>query len=453
MQPGSFSAVHNETFMSDTYPSVSGPLGKNPQTLSAYLAIPNDSSVSNPTSALVVDMTIDGSQGPLVAGAILKSDDKAQVQLKLIDPDTLSTIASFNELPVQTITSKDFRPAGDYFYADNRKRTVIGTAEPSVWVVSHDKTAFTGYKKFPLAGIVPSNDELQAVHPDFSGRIWFTTKGGLVGTMNGRGQVLGTYRLPNAAGIPEGEKIDNGSASDKTGGVFIASNQAMYRFDAGHKGVPVVTWREAYDYGVRTKPGQIDLGTGTTPTLMGGKYVAITDNADPKMHVLVYRRGKTVNGNRLVCSEPVFQDHTSDTENSLVATESSIVVENNYGYSDPSVTTGGKTTTPGLARIDLDSRGCHTVWTNQTISIPSVVTKMSLKNGLIYSYSKPEDLSTTDAWYFTAVDFTTGNVVYKQLAGTGALYNNHYAPVYLGPKGTLYVGVLGGIVAMKDQGR
>jgi hypothetical protein len=42
-------------------------------------------------------------------------------------------------------------------------------------------------------------------------------------------------------------------------------------------------------------------------------------------------------------------------------------------------------------------------------------------------------------------------VAWSQLAETGQLYNNHYAPVYLGPDGTLYSGVLGGIVAMRDS--
>jgi hypothetical protein len=41
-------------------------------------------------------------------------------------------------------------------------------------------------------------------------------------------------------------------------------------------------------------------------------------------------------------------------------------------------------------------------------------------------------------------------VQYSQLAGTGVLYTNHYAALHLGPDGTVYVGVFGGIVAMHD---
>ena len=78
---------------------------------------------------------------------------------------------------------------------------------------------------------------------------------------------------------------------------------------------------------------------------------------------------------------------------------------------------------------------------------------MSLETGLIYTYTKPKGPATTDPWYFTAIDFETGETVWKELAGNGSLYNNHYAGAYIGPDGTLYVGVLGGIVAVRNGNR
>jgi outer membrane protein assembly factor BamB len=75
---------------------------------------------------------------------------------------------------------------------------------------------------------------------------------------------------------------------------------------------------------------------------------------------------------------------------------------------------------------------------------------MSLANGLIYTYTKPKGPAATDPWYFTAVEFSTGKTVWEIAAGLGVLYNNHYAGAYIGPDGTLYVGVLGGIVALRD---
>ena len=62
----------------------------------------------------------------------------------------------------------------------------------------------------------------------------------------------------------------------------------MYRFRA-RSGQPKVEWKATYDNSGIVKPGQADAGSGTTPTIMNGGYVAITDNADP-MNVVVYRK-------------------------------------------------------------------------------------------------------------------------------------------------------------------
>lgn len=436
MATGTWSNTHNDSYMSDTY-FTGGPLGRSPEVLSTFLG-----TLTSP--GIVVVMAFD-QQGRLIAAPVRIDREAgiAQVSLVLIDADTLATLASLN-LPTEQVTvAHNFRPAGSYFYLDHLDRIIVGTVERKIWVVSHTATAFSHDATYDLSETIPADDAIQAVQPDWNGLLWFTTKGGIVGTVDSSGMVLGTLQL-------EGERIANSHATDETGGVFIASTHAMYRFDADSSGQPTVTWREPYDPGTHVKAGQVDIGTGTTPTLMGTEYVTITDNAEPRMHVLVYRRAKQVTGPRLLCAEAVFQPGNSSTENSLVATDRSIVVENNFGYKTPNDTEHGRTTKPGLARIDVDSCGCRTVWNNEQESIPTLVTKMSLANGLIYTYTKPKGPANTDAWYFTAIDFGTGKTVFKQLAGTGILFNNHYAALYLGPNGTAYVGVLGGIVAIRD---
>ncbi len=439
MSPQEWAGVHNDTYASDTY-FTGGPLGRKPVVSSTWTGTPKS------PDAVVVGMTFDQA-GRIVAGPVMVDPDAetANVRLTLIEPGTLRTLATL-DLPKEHESGTDFRPSGTYFYQDEQYRTIIGTAERSIWVVSHDASSFTVDAKIDLLSVIPTGDKIEALQPDFSGRVWFTSAKGAVGTVDlTTGKILGWYHMPT------GERIVNGHSADETGGVFIASSAAMYRFDADAAGAPVVTWQEPYDAGTRQKPGQVDIGTGTTPTVMGSDYVTIADNADPQMHVLVYRRAKTVTGSRLACSVPVYGPYQGDTENSLVATDRSIVVENNYGYASPDVTKDGHTTTAGLTRIDIDASGaCHIAWNSEQVSIPTVVTKMSVANGLIYSYTKPYLDSGIDAWYFTAIDFRTGQVKWSQLAGTGILYNNHYAPVYLGPDGTLYSGVLGGIVAMRD---
>ena len=443
MAPNPWNSIHNDAYMSDTYP-LPGPLGRSPEVLSTWLGNEND------PLGIVVVMSFDSELNRLIAAAITTNTAQgtSQVQLKLIDPDTLATLDSL-PLPAEPLIPGKFRPSGAYFFTDQSQRTIIGTADRTIWIVSHTASTLIHHEAdvWSLAGAIPDGDSIQALQPDWSGRLWFTSKGGVVGSLNMEtGKVIAYLRLP-------GERIVNSHAADEDGGVYIVSTQAMYRFDADGDGNPVVTWREAYDAGTHLKAGQVDIGSGTTPTLMGEEYVAITDNGQPRMHVLVYRRGKTVNGPRLTCAESVFQPGQASNENSLIATEKSIVVENNFGYRDPfRDTTHGHTTKPGMARIDLDEDGsCHTVWTNESVSIPSVVSKLSLANGLIYTYTKPKGPATTDPWYFTAIDFHSGQVVFEQLAGTGLLYDNDYAAAYIGPNGIFYVGVHGGIVAMRDS--
>jgi len=403
----------------------------------------------DPTS-LTAGITFDSSNNLLIAAPVkfLSATATAWVQFTLIDAATLDTLATF-DLPGETGADNTFRPAGTYFYMDKSNRIVVGTKDRTVWLISYSYDSGTGKWGFhhdneanpwDLSANILEGDSIMALQPDFSGRLWFTSKHGVVGTLDlNTGKVIGSMQLLD-------ERIVNGHAAGEEGGVYIVSTAAMYRFDADSAGNPTVTWRKTYDAGTHMKEGQTDIGSGTTPTLMGDKYVTISDNGQPRMHVLVYDR----EDGRLVCAEPVFQPGQASNENSLIATDTSIIVENNFGYKDPSNTSHGRTTKPDIARIDVENGVCRTVWTNESVSIPSVVSKMSLANGLIYTYTKPRGPATTDPWYFTAVDFHTGKTVYKQLAGLGVLYNNHYAPVYVGPNGTLYVGVLGGIVAMRD---
>jgi hypothetical protein len=397
---------------------------------------------------LVVVATFDADGHMVAAGTIADtSTGRAWVRLFLIDTASLATMATY-DLPVQTFDPSDvtFRPAGTYFYSDASDRTVIGTSARTIMVISHDDTSFTVEETVNLKKAIPADDEFESLQADYDGHTWFATKGGLMGTVDlAKGRLLGTYRM-------SGEQIINSMAADTDGGLYVASTKRMYRFDTTTKGKPSLTWRMKYDAGDRVKPGQVGLGTGTTPTLMGEKYVAITDNADPRMHVVVFKRAADVAGDRILCEVPVFQRNASATENSLIGTDKSLVVENNYGYSSMDATTGGATTTPGITRIDVKNGKCTKRWTSYAVSIPSVVSKLSVSNGLIYTYTKPAGPGTSDPWYFTAMDFRTGRVVYKVLTGTGKLYNNHYASVYLGPNGAAYVGVLGGIVKIRDGG-
>jgi hypothetical protein len=426
------SNIHDDAYMTDTYVG-SGPLGRKMQRLSTFQAA-ECASVTFDRAGRIVSICV-GLEGP---------------RLDMFDPHTLELLA---EMPLPPRTGggggnplTDFS-GGGYFYLDNQDRAVVSTTLRHIWVVGETSgplgPGFALERDYDVSLQVPPTDAIISALPDWSGRIWFASVKGIVGTVDPASGAVKTIDLA--------EPIGNSFAVDETGGAFIVSDKAMYRFDAAADGTPQASWREVYaNTGVK-KPGQTQAGSGTTPTLMGSQYVAITDNADP-MDVVVYKRAKSVTGSRLLCVEPVFGKGASDTDQSLIGTGRSMVVENNYGYSGVAATTQGATTTPGLARVDINDTGtgCRTVWTSSEIA-PSVVPKLSLANGLVYTYTKPADPDGTDAWYFTAIDFRKGTTVYKRLAGTGLGFNNNYAPVTVGPEGSAYVGALGGLVRLWDR--
>src|SRR5437867_4136183 len=193
-----------------------------------------------------------------------------------------------------------------------------------IWVVGETTTAagpaFELVRTYDLSTIVGPTEGIISCLPDWSGLLWFVTVNALVGTVDPASGAVQSMRLA-------GEAIGNSFAADETGGVFIVSDHAMYRFDAGAMREPVVTWREEYDRGTRLKPGQVNFGSGTTPTLLGTVWGAITDNADPQMHVVVYWRAPSAPGPRLLCAVPVFAPGLGATENSLIGTGTSLLVE------------------------------------------------------------------------------------------------------------------------------
>ncbi len=67
-------------------------------------------------------------------------------------------------------------------------------------------------------------------------------------------------------------------------------------------------------------------------------------------------------------------------------------------------------------------------------------------------YGKDDSgLMTEEKWYFTALDFTTGETVYKKLTGTGLGYNNWQGSLFLHPDGGIaYSTTIFGLVMIRD---
>lgn len=423
MAPNDDSNLHDDAYQTDTARRT-GPLGRDMQRTSAYF-VRECASVTFDRRGRIITVCV-GLERP---------------QLKLLDPRTLDTIASLDlpaRDPMGAANIFTSFAGGGYFYLDDQDRAVIPTNDRHLLTVALRDDRFVVVRDVDLNGVVRAPDGIISALPDWSGDLWFVSGTGVVGRVGADGRI---------ASIDTREPIGNSFAVDETGGVYIVTDAALYRFETGPGRSIRTAWRSVYaNVGVK-KPGQTQAGSGTTPTLMGKDLVAITDNADPMNVVVADRRT-----GRGVCAVPVFARGASATDNSLIATDDAIVVENNFGYSGPAATENGGTTEPGLERVDVDRAAgtCRKLWRSEERG-SSVVPKLSLGNGLVYTYTKDPQPNNDDAWYLTALDFRSGRTIFKRLSGTGLGYNNNYAPITIGADGTVYVGTLGGLVALRDR--
>ena len=450
------SSMHNDGYASDSY-TVAGPLGHRLQTISR-----------------------DGSRWPGGSCPVHTFDRAGRLvvlcanvfyfELQLLEPRTLRLLARYR-LPSRPSTFHALitldpdkimsDSSGAYFYLDEQDRVVIADARQRIQRIAHRETrpgewVFEQTDVWDLSAHVPHDcvrptqwspggecDPITAVMPDHADRIWWVTRRGRLGTLDPRtGQVQGT-QLPR-------EEIQNGFSVAQDG-IYIVSDHAMYGFQADAQGAPQIRWRERYDRGSGRKTGSLNQGSGTTPTLMGEHYVAITDNADGRVNLLVYRRSPERDGPRLICRVPLFTENASATDNSPIGWGRSIVIENNHGYQNAFQQRDWNAVTGGITRVDVreDESGCDPVW-HSAERAPSVVQKLSTATGLAYYYTYETLPDGDNAWYVMALDFHTGRTVYKALAGVGSAFDNNWSPLSLGPDGTMYVGVFGGLVAFWD---
>lgn len=393
-------------------------------------------------------------------------------ELKLLAPRSLAVLARYR-LPTRPSTFHALitldpdkimsDSSGAYFYLDARDRVVIADARQRIQRIALREIApghwaFVPTDVWDLSAEVPHDcvrptrwwpegecDPITAVMPDHAGLIWWVTRQGRVGTLDPASGHIRKTRLA-------GEEIQNGFAV-AADGVYIVSDHALYRFQADGDGGPKILWRQPYDRGTRRKPGSINQGSGTTPTLLGEDYVAITDNADARINLRVYRRHADTPATRAVCTVPLFAAGASATDNSMIAWGRSVIIENNFGYRSAFAQKDWQAVAGGITRVDVreDGSGCEVVW-HSPERAPSVVNKLSAATGLAYYYSFEPQANGDIAWYLMALDFNTGETVYKAHTGVGRGYDNNWSPLSLGPDGTAYIGTFRGLVALWDRG-
>ncbi|MFE5239628.1 MULTISPECIES: hypothetical protein [unclassified Streptomyces] len=323
---------------------------------------------------------------------------------------------------------------GVYAYIDHQDRLVVADGSRSLLRIGHHKDgdgdwSLTVDRSLSLASVIPEDDAVTGLSPDWKGRVWFATGGGVVGTAD---DTTGTVKT---LALPAGERVAN-SISTAPEGTAVTTTHATYLLTTTD-GTPKIVWRKAYDRGTARKPGLLSWGSGSTPTFFGPgtgtEYVAIVDNADASANLKVYRASDGSD----VCSVPVLKAAGGPgSENSPVGIGRSVFVAGTYGYPYPAVPEGAGTSVPasadfagGLSRVDVraDGTGCSLVWDNALRS--AAVPKLSTADGLLHTVVRDplipgtKGTSLLDPYRYVQIDPADGKVKRSAQVGVGSLYD------------------------------
>ncbi|MCW2991327.1 MAG: hypothetical protein JWM73_1921 [Solirubrobacterales bacterium] len=366
----------------------------------------------------------------------------------LLDPAT--------GLPTSTLTlPQGALFGGVYTYLDRRDRMVLVDAEGTIVRISHAGGTLAIDDRLPVRAALDGKcpdlcGGVVGIAPDWRGRVWLAAADGVVVLADPRTGAVVARRLGTD------ETVAN-SISTVRGRTGVVTDHALYDLTARGDGRIRIRWRRAYDRGPARKPGQLSRGSGATPTYFGPAHgdelVAITDNAAPHEHLLVYDRA-----GRRVCDVPVLTKSDSGTENSPIGSGRSVFVASTYGYPYPAAPEGAEPTKPasapftgGLTRVDLrpGGRGCDVRWDTGVRS--AAVPRLSVADGLIYTVQRTNRLapggtaSPLDDYALLAIDAETGRVRSTQPLGAGLPADTLQLAGTIVPGGVIYQGTISGI--------
>ena len=316
-------------------------------------------------------------------------------------------------------------------------------------------------------------NKLTAVMPDAQGNIWYTSKMGVIGVIDLEGFKKGDFkekglcpktysfyiggfgllkkiehyfgkkyeRLEDVEFYREGmsdeaykkefreffmmepetrEEIQN-SFSIGPDGVYIVSNIALYKFRFNDEKKIIEldpnwqrTFNESgdliYPNDGTQKKGQLNDGSGTTPTLMDDRFVIIADNDARQINVNIYAQ----KDGHLVGRHSVFAKDSSACENSIVAYKNSLFIGNTSNYIDPFDVND---TPGGIDRFDYNEETGKFArkenWPVEDIDAKTATPKMSTATGVIYVYNREESSHNGHYdWQISAIDYETGRKVF-----------------------------------------
>jgi len=355
-------------------------------------------------------------------------------RLRVIDPAQSLRPAATLELPDSAAGCLEHA-----FFLDDRDRAVLATGDRRVVAVTtadgDGEPALQVEESWDLARVVPEGDCVVGLLPGWDGRLWWTTAGGLVGTLAPLSKDTRVLDL--------GSPVSTGLAVDSEA-TYVVTDEALVRLEADADGRPQVGWRLVYDRGLERKSGQPSRGSGTTPTLLLGGLVAIADNAEPRMHVVVVDRGSGTER----CRTPVFASGASATASSLASVDGGVLVTNEAGHDGPTSTLLGFTSEGGVARVSTD---CRLDWSQDDLHVPSSGASVAAQSGLAYVVEKRPSIWGVSAWYLAALDVRTGRRAFAVRIGTDVGFDPDGSSLRLTPDGSVFVSTLAGLVRVRDR--
>ncbi|VFQ42794.1 hypothetical protein [Desulfoluna butyratoxydans] len=345
---------------------------------------------------------------------------------------------------------------------DGRQRIIRIKAEKTnglhgpTWSLAIDETATISSAVTGHCG-GSDCDSVVSISPGTAGTIWFATQHSVVGIYDTAEGSTSWLKLA------DDERIDNSFSTTSCGRAAIVTSKALYVLWQDTANQPHIAWRHGYDAGTARKPGQLSHGSGATPTffgpMTGTDYVMITDNADSGISLIV----RDTEDGHLLCRKSLFTPPlNSGTENSAIGINNTVIVASTYGYPYPKYPEGAGDSVPkkadfpgGMVRIDINDcdepcEACCVIWENNLRS--AAVPKLSTADELIYTIERrapSEGPNTTgvDSYYFSVVDFHTGEVLDKSEKIHFGLFGDTLQMAgNIGQDGVYWQGTLSGVV-------
>lgn len=218
-----------------------------------------------------------------------------------------------------------------------------------------------------------------------------------------------------------------------------------------------VRWKTAYKNAGYLKPGQTNIGSGTTPTLTttkeGVELVAFTDNADPRLNVVVCNR---ISGD-IVAEIPCFEKMRSADEASLIGVEDIFVVENNFGHYTTYPNSQCVQNGPGMDMIMVDSSS-EDIKSEKIWKLPDVhfyaMNMLCRESGIIFAHtcSWSDDVSATEGgmYYISAIDSYNGRIIWQIPLGRGTDYCHEYGGIYFNRLDSLFIGTNKYLISIRN---